>query len=52
MYMLQDEPGAAQPNAVFDESGNFLIYSSLVGIKVVNMISNCVCRVLGKTIRM
>lgn len=25
---------APQPNAVFDESSNFLIYSSLLGIKV------------------
>ena len=46
--LLQDEPGAPQPNAVFDESGNFLTYSSLVGIKVVNLISNVVSRVLGE----
>ena len=45
---MQDEPGAPQPNAVFDESGNFLTYSSLVGIKVVNLISNVVSRVLGE----
>ena len=47
-FWLQDEPGATQPNAVFDESGNFLLYSSLVGVKVVNLVSNTVCRVLGE----
>ncbi len=36
-------------NAVFDESGNFLIYSTLAGIKVVNIATNKLARVLGKT---
>ncbi|XP_065868079.1 peptidyl-prolyl cis-trans isomerase CYP71 isoform X1 [Euphorbia lathyris] len=39
---------AAQPNAVFDESSNFLIYATLLGIKVVNMQTNKVARILGK----
>lgn len=34
-------------NAVFDESGNFLIYGSLVGIKILNLVSNRVVRTLG-----
>jgi peptidylprolyl isomerase domain and WD repeat-containing protein 1 len=34
-------------NAVFDESGNFLIYSSLVGIKILNLFTNRVVRTLG-----
>uniref|UniRef100_A0A7S3QTC1 peptidylprolyl isomerase n=1 Tax=Dunaliella tertiolecta TaxID=3047 RepID=A0A7S3QTC1_DUNTE len=39
---------APPPNAVFDESGNFLLYPSLLGIKVVNLVTNQVCAVLGK----
>ncbi|GFR48933.1 hypothetical protein Agub_g10939, partial [Astrephomene gubernaculifera] len=35
-------------NAVFDESGNFLLYSSLLGIKVINLVTNKVVRILGK----
>ncbi|KAF5826791.1 hypothetical protein DUNSADRAFT_2058 [Dunaliella salina] len=31
---------APPPNAVFDESGNFLLYPSLLGIKVVNLVTN------------
>jgi len=34
--------------ALFDESCNFLIYPSLVGIKVVNIHSNKLVRILGK----
>ncbi|EFJ47438.1 hypothetical protein VOLCADRAFT_61491 [Volvox carteri f. nagariensis] len=36
------------PNAVFDESGNFLLYATLLGIKVVNLVTNKVVRILGK----
>ncbi|KAB2606542.1 peptidyl-prolyl cis-trans isomerase CYP71-like [Pyrus ussuriensis x Pyrus communis] len=39
---------APQPNAVFDESSNFLIYATLLGIKVVNLHTNKVSRILGK----
>jgi hypothetical protein len=28
------DPEAPQPNAIFDESGNFIIYATLLGIKV------------------
>jgi len=35
-------------NLVFDESGNFLIYSSLLGIKVVNVVTKKVSRLLGQ----
>jgi len=34
--------------AVFDESSNFLVYPSLVGIKVVNIHNNKLVRILGK----
>lgn len=39
---------APQPNAVFDESSNFLIYATLLGIKIVNLHTNKVSRILGK----
>lgn len=32
-------------NAVFDESGHFLIYSTLVGIKILNIETNRVIKV-------
>ncbi|PIA18196.1 peptidyl-prolyl cis-trans isomerase cyp15 [Coemansia reversa NRRL 1564] len=36
-------------NAVFDESGKFLLLASLFGIKIVSLTANKVVRVLGKT---
>ncbi|KAF8451539.1 cyclophilin-like domain-containing protein [Terfezia claveryi] len=36
------------PNVLFDETGFFIIYGSLIGIKIVNTITNKVCKVLGK----
>ncbi|GLC33697.1 Peptidylprolyl isomerase [Pleodorina starrii] len=36
------------PNALFDESGNLLLYATLLGIKVVNLVTNKVVRMLGK----
>mmetsp|Transcript_7219 Transcript_7219/g.26559 ORF Transcript_7219/g.26559 Transcript_7219/m.26559 type:complete len:683 (-) Transcript_7219:1570-3618(-) len=42
------EQAAAYPNAVFDESGNFLIYPTFLGIKIVNLYTNKLSRVLGK----
>ena len=38
----------ATPGAVFDDSGNFLLYSTLLGVKVVNLHTNKVVRVLGQ----
>jgi peptidylprolyl isomerase domain and WD repeat-containing protein 1 len=35
-------------NAVFDESGHFLIYSTMLGIKIVNTHTHQVTRLLGK----
>ncbi|OXG32303.1 peptidylprolyl isomerase domain and WD repeat-containing protein 1 [Cryptococcus neoformans Ze90-1] len=35
-------------NAVWDESGNFVLYPTMLGIKVVNAVTNKVARVLGK----
>eukprot|EP00793_Prasinoderma_coloniale_P006994 PRCOL_00001826-RA len=36
------------PNAVFDESGNFLLYPTLLGIKVLNLVTNRLATVLGR----
>lgn len=36
-------------NAVFDESGHFLIYPTIFGIKVVNTHSNKVVKLIGKS---
>jgi len=38
----------ARNNAVFDETGHFLIYATLLGIKTVNVETNRVVKVLGK----
>ncbi|KAL6869782.1 Peptidyl-prolyl cis-trans isomerase cyp15 [Amphichorda felina] len=35
-------------NVIFDESGNFVIYGSMVGIKVLNTFTNQVVKVYGK----
>ncbi|KAJ7134653.1 hypothetical protein C8R44DRAFT_870261 [Mycena epipterygia] len=35
-------------NAIWDESGAFILYPSLLGVKVVNTVSNRVVRLLGK----
>lgn len=40
--------GASTMNAVFDQSGHFVIYSTMLGIKVVNLKTNRVRRLLGK----
>jgi len=39
---------APPPNAVFDESGHFLLYATLTGIKLVNLITRRVIRTLGR----
>ncbi|XP_022969540.1 peptidyl-prolyl cis-trans isomerase CYP71 [Cucurbita maxima] len=45
---MEKAESAPEPNAVFDESSNFLIYATLLGIKVVNLHTNKVARILGK----
>ena len=35
-------------NLLFDESSNFLIYSTLLGIKIVNLTTNRLARSIGK----
>jgi peptidylprolyl isomerase domain and WD repeat-containing protein 1 len=35
-------------NVIFDESGHFILYPTLLGIKVVNLVTNKVARVIGR----
>lgn len=44
-----DEPNLRRRvNVIFDESGHFIIYGSLLGTKVINTVTNKVARVYGK----
>ncbi|XP_057955576.1 peptidyl-prolyl cis-trans isomerase CYP71 [Malania oleifera] len=45
---IEKTENAPQPNAIFDESSNFLIYATLLGIKIINLHTNKVARILGK----
>lgn len=45
---LMADPEAPKPNAIFDESGNFLLYPTILGIKVVNLVTNRVVKIIGK----
>ncbi|PWA48018.1 cyclophilin71 [Artemisia annua] len=45
---IENTENVPQPNAVFDESSNFIIYPTLLGIKIVNLHTNTVARILGK----
>ncbi|KAI8053441.1 hypothetical protein BDF22DRAFT_725943 [Syncephalis plumigaleata] len=45
---LESSSQAQMMNAVFDESGHFLLYPTLLGIKVVNTHTNRVVQILGK----
>ncbi|XP_077230286.1 cyclophilin71 isoform X2 [Tasmannia lanceolata] len=45
---IEKTENVPQPNAIFDESCNFLIYATLLGIKIVNLHTNKVARILGK----
>lgn len=45
---LTADPDAPHPNVVFDASGNFLLYPTLLGIKVVNLTTNRLVKVIGK----
>ncbi|WFD43214.1 peptidylprolyl isomerase [Malassezia psittaci] len=40
--------GAGTVNAIFDESGHFIIYATMLGIKVINLKTNKLSRLLGK----
>jgi len=38
---------ATRMNIIFDESSNFILYGSILGIKVINMLTNTVVKVYG-----
>lgn len=45
---IEATPEALQRiNAVFDETGNYLVYSSMLGVKILNIEANQVVRTLG-----
>lgn len=44
---LRGDGAAPPPNAVFDDSGNFLLYATLFGVKVINLVTNSCAKVLG-----
>lgn len=50
LFCLSPGPPQQAPpsNAIFDDSGNFLAYPTLFGIKVVNLVTNRVSRLIGK----
>jgi len=44
-----DNEGKVPPsNVIFDESGNFILYPTLLGIKLVNLVTNKLIRIIGK----
>ena len=45
---LRKDPEAPPQNAVFDESGNFVVYATLLGVKMVNIVTNRLARLVGK----
>lgn len=48
-YMKNIGTGKAPPcNIIFDESSNFILYSTMLGIKVVNFVENKLVKLLGK----
>ena len=45
---LERVPSYYLQNAIFDESGKFILYATLTGIKVINLYTNQCVRILGK----
>jgi len=45
---IESETLKEKSNIIFDESGNFIIYGSMLGIKVLNTYTNQVVKVYGK----
>lgn len=36
-------------NILFDESGNFLLFPTLLGVKMINLYTNRLTKIIGKT---
>ena len=45
---MESDGEVGYPNAIFDESGNFILYATLLGIKVVNLVTSRCARIVGK----
>lgn len=45
----QEIDKSASFNVIFDESGNFILFASMIGIKVINWRTNSLVRVIGKS---
>lgn len=45
---LREDAAAPPPNAAFDESGSFLIFGSLHGVKIVNTVTHRLAALLGR----
>ena len=41
-------PTCNRVNVIFDESGHFIVYGSMLGVKVINTLTNRVVKVFGK----
>ena len=44
---LEAPTAPSKPNVIFDESGHFILYGSLLGIKAINTLTNRVIKVFG-----
>ena len=44
---VAEDGSLARSNALFDQSGNFIVYATVIGIKIVNIVTNKVARLLG-----
>merc|ERR1712157_230792 len=45
---MRKSPSNMHQQVAFDESGNFIVYPSLIGVKVINIHTNKLVRILGK----
>jgi peptidylprolyl isomerase domain and WD repeat-containing protein 1 len=45
---LENTTLRTKANVIFDESGHFILYGSILGIKVINTLTNRVVKVFGK----
>lgn len=45
---IERDTATPSPNSVFDQSGNFIVYPTHLGIKIVNLVTGRCSRLLGK----
>jgi len=43
-----ETPGNPASQVIFDETGHFILYPTLLGIKIVNLVTNRILKILGK----